>query len=98
MRQWLIGFLARNTPSCKKVTEIISESMEQKPTFRRRMEVRLHLLICKWCTRYRKQLLFIRNVLRRGPEKVGANAPGGLSPEARERMKRALNQNRADHP
>lgn len=98
MTKWLIGFLARNTPSCKEMTELISESMEKKLSFRRQIGVQLHFLICKWCARYRKQLLFIRNILRRDPEKVGTNAPGGLSPEARDRMKRVLNQNKTDRP
>lgn len=98
MTQWLTRFLARNTPSCKEVTRLISESMEKKPSFRPRVAIRLHFLICKWCARYQKQLLLIRNILRRDPEKFGANAPGALSPEARERMKRALDQNKTNPP
>lgn len=96
MTRWFVTFLVRNTPSCKEMTERISESMERRLSFRQRIGVRLHFLICIWCRRYQKQLLFIRNILRGDPEKIGENLPGGLSPEARRRMKEALERKKAD--
>lgn len=90
MRQRVINFLARNTPSCKEVVRLISDSMEQPLSLRRRLSIRLHFLICKWCFRYQKQLRFIRNILSRNPEKVGETAPDALSQETKERIKKAL--------
>ena len=90
MPKWLINFLARNTPSCKEVIQLISDSMERPLPFHKRMTVRFHFLICKWCARYRRQLRFIRNILGRNPGKVGQNLPNVLSPEAQERIKQAL--------
>ena len=96
MTQRFITFLARKTPSCKEVIRLLSDEMERAPSFRQWMAVRLHFLICKWCARYQKQLLLMRTLLRGDPEKIEANSPGRLSPEAKERMKRALNQNKSD--
>lgn len=90
MPQWLINLLARNTPSCKEVIRLISDSMERPLSFRQRLAVRFHFLICKWCTRYQKQVRFIHNILGGRPEKVGETAPGALSAEAQERIKQAL--------
>lgn len=90
MRRWLINFLARNTPSCKEAVQFISNAMEQPLSMEKRISIRLHLLICKWCTRYKKQLHFIQNILGGNPEKVGENTPDALSREAQERIKEAL--------
>jgi hypothetical protein len=90
MRQWLINFLARNTPSCKEVVQLVSNSMEQPLSLRKWTSLQFHFLICKWCFRYQKQLRFIRNILGRYPERVGENAPGALSEETKERIKKAL--------
>ncbi|SRR5579884_456699 len=90
MSSWLINFLARNTPSCKEVVQLLSNSMEEPLPLRQRIAVRFHFLICKWCLRYQKQIHFIRNILGGNPEKVGQNAPGALSAETKERLKQAL--------
>ncbi len=90
MPNWIINFLARNTPSCKEVIQLISNSMEQPLSLQKRISLQFHFLICKWCSRYQKQLRFIRNILGRNPEKVGENAPGALSQETKERIKQAL--------
>jgi hypothetical protein len=91
----LVGWLIRLTPPCSEVVRLISESMDHPLPLGKRISVRLHFLICKWCERYRQQLLFIRNALRRHPEKLeGQDQPpfAALSPEVRERIKRALSQ------
>jgi hypothetical protein len=93
MPEWFVHLLARNTPSCEEVLRLISDSMEQPLPLRRWISIRIHFLICKWCARYQKQLRLIRSLLRRDPEKAGANAPATLSPEAKERIKQSLRRN-----
>jgi hypothetical protein len=90
MSSWFKNWLARNTPSCKEIVRMISDSMERPPSLRRRISIELHFLICKWCSRYQKQLRLIRNILGGNPEKVGENAPDALSSEAKERIRRSL--------
>jgi hypothetical protein len=79
--------------SCKDVTRLISESMDQSLPFGKRVGVRLHLLICRFCARYERQLLLIRETIRRlvaTEEKPGALHGETLSSEARERIRNAL--------
>ena len=79
--------------SCKDATRIISQSMDTSVPLVRRIRLRLHLRICEWCERYRRQLLLIRNTLRRldaAGERPEGPAGEGLSQDARERIKKSL--------
>ena len=79
--------------SCKEATRLVSDSLDRKLQLRVLLLLRIHLLLCKFCTRYRKHLLFIREAIRRHPDRVERleepSSPS-LSPEARERIKRSL--------
>jgi len=75
--------------SCKDVTRLLSESMDHSLPLGKRVGVRLHLLICKFCLRYRRQLLLIRETARRLA--ATEDIPGEtLSAEARERIRKSL--------
>ena len=79
--------------SCKDVTRLISESMDRSLPLRKRIGVRLHLLICKFCARYERQLLLIRKTVRHlvaTEEKPGEPYGETLSEEAKERIKKSL--------
>jgi hypothetical protein len=55
--------------------------------------MRLHFLICKWCERYRNQLVFLRQAIRRYPDRLEgetATPPPGLSSDAKGRLKQTL--------
>ena len=82
--------------SCKEITRLVSESLDRPLPLRQRVAVRLHILFCKLCDRYRRHLFFIRDALRRHPERLeGHEGPSSrlLSPEARERIKHRLSRN-----
>ena len=52
--------------SCQEVTRLVSESLDNNSlTFWQRMQVRLHLLMCSLCSRFRKQAEFLRQAARR---------------------------------
>ena len=75
--------------SCRDVTQLISESMDTSLPIGKRIGVRVHLLMCKFCSRYERQLLLIRNTVRRivaTEEKPGET----LSEEAKERIRNSL--------
>lgn len=89
--RWLI----RMTPPCNEIVKLVSEEMDHPLPLLRRLSIRLHFLICKWCERYRQQLIFIRSAMRQHPDKLEGQdqpTPSTLSPEARERIKRILRQ------
>lgn len=70
---------------------MISESMDRELPLSQRLGIRFHLMMCKLCTRYQRQLLFIRETLwadRESREK-DATSPG-LSSEGRKRIQKSL--------
>ena len=79
--------------SCKDVTRLISESMDRSLPLGKRIGVRFHLLICKFCERYERQLLQIRETVRRlvATEETPGETPGEhLSEEAKARIRKTL--------
>jgi hypothetical protein len=51
--------------NCKQATELMSQEQDRELTRRERLALRLHLLICKGCNNYNKQLAFIREAMQR---------------------------------
>ncbi len=81
--------------SCKEVSYLVSESLDRKLPLWQRIQVRLHLLMCRFCSRFRKQVLFLRDTARHYLMAVEETETGpGLSPEARDRIKRSLKPDR----
>lgn len=77
--------------SCKEVTQMVSESLDHKLPLVQRMGMRVHLMMCKFCSRYRKQLLLLREALRLQERYIEDTKPlMTLSQEARERIKRSF--------
>jgi len=79
--------------SCKDVTRLLSESMDRSLPLGKRVGVRFHLLICKFCARYERQLLLIRETVRRlvaAEDRPGESPGETLSAEARERIRKAF--------
>jgi hypothetical protein len=79
--------------SCKDVTRLLSESMDHSLPLGKRIGVRLHLVICRFCAKYERQLLLIRETARRlvAVEEMGGGSAGErLSEEARERIRKSL--------
>jgi hypothetical protein len=50
--------------TCKQITELASKAQEEPLPFKQRFQFRLHLLMCKLCARYVKQLAFLRTSIK----------------------------------
>ncbi len=79
------------TFKCDQVSEKVSRALDDPPPFLERMGIRFHLMMCKYCARYEKQLKFIKKLM--------ALHAGGKTPEAplptlpedvRKRMKESI--------
>lgn len=93
---YLAQAIGRLIPSCREVTQLVSESMEESLPLTKRMGVKLHLLMCVWCRRYRQQLLLMRQMIRRYLARLEAGRAEptiSLPAQARQRIERALRQN-----
>lgn len=51
--------------SCRHVTELCSQEQERRLTLHERLLMRMHLTVCVGCTRFRKQLNFLRRASQR---------------------------------
>ena len=78
------------SPSCKAATRLQSEALDHKLPLRQRFGLRVHLMLCKWCRRYGRQIRLLRRMAHEHSEEVTEATPRTLSPEARERLKRSI--------
>ena len=83
MKHWMFN--------CKAVTQIVSESMDRALPIHHRVLIRMHLLMCKYCARFSRQLLLIRKICRSEELMPGDSDDTGVIPkEACERIKKSL--------
>lgn len=49
--------------SCREATRLVARSMEQRLTWKERLALRFHLMMCDVCRRYRDQLIWLDRTL-----------------------------------
>ena len=77
--------------SCKDVSQMLSESMDRSLPFYQRVLMRLHLLMCKYCSRCKEHFEALRASSRH--EELHGNElddSRALSNEGKERLKKFL--------
>ena len=76
--------------SCAEILRLSSDSLSRALTAGKRMQLRLHLMRCDWCTRYAQQVKALRVVVQKHPESFEATPGAKLPAEARARIRRSL--------
>lgn len=77
--------------NCREVTQMISESLDRELPFYQRIGIRMHLLMCKLCSRYQRQLLFLRKIIGlQAASSAETESAIELPSDARERMKHSI--------
>ncbi len=80
--------------NCREVTQLASESLDRKLSLKERIGLRFHLMMCKLCTRYVRQLKFMHQACS-GMDEIRGKGPGDrLSEDARDRICDQLNLRR----
>lgn len=51
--------------SCRDATRLMSEAQDRKLSLSERLQLEMHVLICKGCTNYKSQISFLREACRR---------------------------------
>ena len=76
---------------CKDVSKKVSDSLDRTLPLHERMMVTVHLWMCKYCNRFKNQLLILRNAVRQEelPEE-DADRSASLPPETNLRIKQAM--------
>ena len=80
---------------CREVSKLVSESMEHKLSLRQRLQVSMHLAMCRMCAGFARQLRLLRRAAREAPERLAADPAQpepALSQKARDRIKAALRE------
>lgn len=88
-----MSWLAHLFPTCQEMSRLLSDTMDRRLPWHVRMRIRIHLRMCEVCKGYHHQLILLRSLLRRSPaqhSKQGSTRQAGLSAEAKERIRRAL--------
>lgn len=73
--------------TCREVTELVSASLDRDLPLTGRLGVRLHLLMCKPCALYERQLRSLSRILN-----IGASPEHGpdLPPDSAQRLQQAI--------
>jgi len=77
-------------PSCREISHLASQAMDEALPWRKRLELRLHLSMCSWCRSSIKQLELMRQISRR--QTLSSARETGLSPEAKQRIAASLQE------
>jgi hypothetical protein len=84
--------LGRRTlsPTCREVARLQALARTGQLTLGQRTGLRIHLVLCGWCRRYGRQLDALRRMFDVPEATLDLNPTPGLSPSARDRLKRTL--------
>ena len=90
----LVGWLLCRLRSYPNVVGLLELSLDRELSFRERVALRFHDLLCSYCARFTKRLKVIREIIQTSQdvERIGVDEGNRLSPEARERIKTLLRE------
>lgn len=84
--------------SCKKATELVSKSMDEKLSLKEEFELKLHLFICEFCEAFKNQVNLIRNAFKLAGKEGGDQESEQCicdTAAAKEKLKRKLDDHSA---
>ncbi|NQT41673.1 MAG: zf-HC2 domain-containing protein [Planctomycetes bacterium] len=80
---------------CRDISKLVSESMERQLPLGQRLQVRMHLMLCRLCAGFARQTRLLRRAAKQDSERTAVDITkpeATLSQEARERIKAALRE------
>ena len=78
--------------NCREVSQLASEALDRKLTLKERIGLRFHLMMCKLCTRYVRQLKFMHHACSGMDENQVTATDPRLSETARNRIRNQLDR------
>jgi hypothetical protein len=77
--------------SCKEVSQLAAESAGKALPMRKRMAVKFHLMMCRACSRFVRQMALLKKACAVFQEKDDSlDSLPGLTPAAKDRIKKSL--------
>jgi predicted anti-sigma-YlaC factor YlaD len=89
----MMNIMGKLLPSCDEVSRLTSKAMDEKLSLREKIGVRFHLMMCKWCRNFHKQMHLLREVIHKGSNNPPESKKSSLSPEAHQRMEEEIKNN-----
>lgn len=86
----MMRLMVRVMPSCRDISQDISGGMDRDLPLRKRLSIRLHVSMCRFCRRYEKQLHLLREGVGHYADPEANVVEKSLSPAAKEKFERAL--------
>ena len=81
--------------TCQDTSPLISEMMDHRVSFIKRLKIKIHLSLCEVCLYYKKQLEIIRGLSKNlGREDFPVNTDENLPPESKQKIKRMIAANK----
>jgi hypothetical protein len=76
---------------CQDVSRKISQSLDEELPLGQRMAIRIHLMMCRYCALFYRQLVLLRKMSRHmDPDQPSGESHDKLSAEAKTRIKDKL--------
>ena len=98
MPQRMFNWMSHWMFNCKDVSQRVSESMDRSLPLYQRILIKMHLMMCKYCSRFQNQLLILRHACRlenlHGEDLDDAHA---LSQDVADRLKLVLSEHISGH-
>jgi predicted anti-sigma-YlaC factor YlaD len=80
---------------CENTSPLISEMMDHRVSFIKRVKIKIHLSMCEVCMYYKKQLELIRDLSKNlGREDFPVNADETLSQESKLKIEKMIKANK----
>lgn len=77
-------------PTCQQASRLQSDALDRPVGFLARLGLNVHLLLCRWCRRYGKQIRLLQRLVHEHPESLSEVRRTELSAQAKQRLKEAL--------
>ena len=85
MLKWMVD--------CRAITRIVSDSLDRQLPFKDRAALRIHLMMCRHCSRFREQLVMITSALQCDDMSAEErHTCKGLPPEIKDHIKDVLKE------
>ncbi len=81
--------------TCEDTSPLISEMMDHRVSFIKRLKIKIHLALCEVCLYYKEQLAIIRNLSQNlGRDDFPVNTSQTLSSKSKEEIKKMIEANK----
>lgn len=76
--------------SCKQASQLVSQSLDRPLNFRERFALRIHLMLCAACRRFKRQLYWLQHAIQRMVAETEQDEALGMPGQVRERIAQTL--------